>query len=125
MKSTAVRSSFSPLPIRTKKSKTVTKMSMGTENVHGETSKENVQENVTETGKMIPSSDKNVTKIGKMSPSSNDNVTICEDTPQTNVPELTDEELALPLEPFERKNVKDWVKGAEVLEYKRENVPMI
>ena len=24
-----------------------------------------------------------------------------------NVPELTDEELALPLEPFERKNVKD------------------
>ena len=65
------------------------------------------QENVTETGKMSPSSDKNVTKNGKMSPSSSENVTICEETPQTNVPELTDEELALPLEPFERKNVKD------------------
>lgn len=66
-----------------------------------------IQENVTETGKMSPSSDKNVTKNGKMSPSSSENVTICEETPQTNVPELTDEELALPLEPFERKNVKD------------------
>ena len=42
-----------------------------------------------------------------MSPSSSENVTICEKTPQTNVPELTDEELALPLEPFERKNAKD------------------
>lgn len=66
-----------------------------------------IQENVTETGKMSQSSDKNVTKNGKMSPSSSENVTICEETPQTNVPELTDEELALPLEPFERKNVKD------------------
>lgn len=66
-----------------------------------------VQDNVTETGKMSPSSDENVTKIGKMSPSSSENVTICKETPQTNVPELTDEELALPLEPFERKNVKD------------------
>lgn len=66
-----------------------------------------IQENVTETGKMSPSSDKNVTKNGKMSPSSSENVTICEETLQTNVPELTDEELALPLEPFERKNVKD------------------
>lgn len=66
-----------------------------------------VQEKVTETGKMSPSSDENVTKNGKMSPSSSENVTICEETPQTNVPELTDEELALPLEPFERKNVKD------------------
>jgi len=63
--------------------------------------------NVTKNGKMSPSSDKNVTKNGKMSPSSSENVTICEETPQTNVPELTDEELALPLEPFERKNVKD------------------
>jgi len=66
-----------------------------------------VQENVTETGKMSPSSDENVTKIGRMSPSSSENVTICEEDPQTNVPDLTDEELALPLEPFERKNVKD------------------
>ena len=66
-----------------------------------------VQDNVIETGKMSPSSDENVTKIGKMSPSSSENVTICKETPQTNVPELTDEELALPLEPFERKNVKD------------------
>ena len=66
-----------------------------------------IQENVTETGKMSPSSDKNVTKNGKMSPSSSENVTICEETLQTKVPELTDEELALPLEPFERKNVKD------------------
>ena len=65
-----------------------------------------IQENVTETGKMSPSSDKNVTKNGKMSPSSSENVTICEETLQTNVPELTDEELALPLEPFEIKNVK-------------------
>jgi len=66
-----------------------------------------VQENVTETGKMSPSSDENVTKIGRMSPSSSEIVTICEEDPQTNVPDLTDEELALPLEPFERKNVKD------------------
>ena len=67
----------------------------------------NVQGNVTETEKMSPSSDENVIKIGKMSPSSSENVTICEVSSQTNVPELTDEELALPLEPFERKNVKD------------------
>ena len=75
------------------------------ENVHVGDKK--VQDNVTETGKMSPSSDENVTKIGKMSPSSSENVTICEVSSQTNVPELTDEELALPLEPFERKNVKD------------------
>jgi hypothetical protein len=50
-------------------------------------------ENVIETGKMSPS-------FNEMSPSSSDNVTICKVIPQTNAPELTDEELALPLEPF-------------------------
>lgn len=53
-------------------------------------------ENVTISEKMSSSSGENVTIIGKMSPSSSENVT-----------ELTDEELALPLEPFERKSAKD------------------
>ena len=67
-------------------------------------------ENVTIDEKMSPSSGKNVTIDGKMSPSLGENVTIIEKmSPSSgdNVPELTDEELALPLEPFERISVKE------------------
>lgn len=45
---------------------------------------------------LSPSSGENVTETVKMS-----------QTGQENVPELTDEELALPLEPFERLSVKE------------------
>ena len=46
--------------------------------------------------KLSPSSGENVTETVKMS-----------QTGQEKVPELTDEELALPLEPFERLSVKE------------------
>ena len=66
--------------------------------------------NVTIDGKMSPSSDENVTINGKMSPSSSKNVTVdkkMSPSSDEDVPELTDEELALPLEPFERLSVKE------------------
>ena len=73
-----------------------------------------MDENVTISEEMSPSSSENYTKerkmspsINEMSPSSSENVTICEEVTRTNVPELTNEELALPLEPFERKSAKD------------------
>ncbi len=56
-------------------------------------------ENVTVDEKMSPSSDENVTISGKMSPSAD-----------ADVPELTDEELSLPLEPFEKLSVKEKTK---------------
>lgn len=67
---------------------------MSKENVQGENkmSKENVPDKVI----LSPSSGENVTETVKMS-----------QTGQENVPELTDEELALPLEPFERLSVKE------------------
>ena len=78
-------------------------------------------ENVTVDEKMSPSLDENVPKKEKMSqtnvpdemklsPSSGENVTETvkmSQTGQEKVPELTDEELALPLEPFERLSVKE------------------
>ena len=64
-------------------------------------------ENVIISEEMSPFSSENVTETGKMSPNSSKNVTICEEILQTNVPELTDEELSLPLEPYERKSIKD------------------
>jgi ATP-dependent DNA helicase RecG len=67
-------------------------------------------ENVTVDEKMSPSADRNVTICGKMSPSLGENVTVDEKmslSSNNNVPELTDEELALPLEPFERLSVKE------------------
>ena len=54
------------------------------------------QTNVPDEMKLSPSSRENVTETVKMS-----------QTGQENVPELTDEELALPLEPFERLSVKE------------------
>ncbi len=67
---------------------------MSKENVQGENkmSKGNVPDKVI----LSPSSGENVTETVKMS-----------QTGQENVPELTDEELALPLEPFERLSVKE------------------
>ena len=67
---------------------------MSKENVHGENkmSKGNVPDKVI----LSPSSRENVTDTIKMS-----------QTGQEKVPELTDEELALPLEPFERLSVKE------------------
>ena len=67
---------------------------MSKENVQGENkmSKGNVPDKVI----LSPSSGKNVTETVKMS-----------QTGQENVLELTDEELALPLEPFERLSVKE------------------
>jgi len=70
-------------------------------------------ENVTEEEKMSPSSDENVTISAKMSPSSDENVTISakmSPSSDVDVPELTDEELALPLEPFEKLSVKEKTK---------------
>ena len=67
-------------------------------------------ENVTVDKKMSPSSDENVTIDGKMSPSSSKNVTVdkkMSPSSDEDVSELTDEELALPLEPFERLSVKE------------------
>ena len=78
-------------------------------------------ENVTVDEKMSPSLDENVPKKEKMSqtnvpdkmklsPSTGENVTEAvkmSQTGQEKVPELTDEELALPLEPFERLSVKE------------------
>lgn len=78
-------------------------------------------ENVTVDEKMSPSLDENVPKKEKMSqtnvpdemklsPSSGENITETvkmSQTGQEKVPELTDEELALPLEPFERLSVKE------------------
>ena len=67
-------------------------------------------ENVTVNEKMSPSLSENVTISGKMSPSLSENVTVSEKmspSSDNNVPELTDEELALPLEPFERLSVKE------------------
>ena len=67
-------------------------------------------ENVTVDEKMSPSLDGNVTIEGKMSPFFGGNVTVSEKmspSSDDNVPELTDEELALPLEPFERLSVKE------------------
>jgi ATP-dependent DNA helicase RecG len=54
------------------------------------------QTNVPDKMKLSPSTSENVTYIVKMS-----------QTGQEKVPELTDEELALPLEPFERLSVKE------------------
>ena len=54
------------------------------------------QTNVPDEMKLSPSSRENVTETVKMS-----------QTGQEKVPELTDEELALPLEPFERLSVKE------------------
>jgi ATP-dependent DNA helicase RecG len=54
------------------------------------------QTNVPDEMKLSPSSRENVTDTVKMS-----------QTGQEKVPELTDEELALPLEPFERLSVKE------------------
>ena len=78
-------------------------------------------ENVTVSKKMSPSMGENVTETVKMSqtdvpnemklsPSSDENVTKTVKMSQTGlekVPELTDEELALPLEPYERLSVKE------------------
>ena len=64
-------------------------------------------ENVPEKEKM---SQINVPDEMKLSPSSRENVTDTvkmSQTGQEKVPELTDEELALPLEPFERLSVKE------------------
>ena len=67
-------------------------------------------EDVTIDEKMALSSGKNVTVDKKMSPSLGENVTISEKmspSSDDNAPGLTDEELALPLEPFERLSVKE------------------
>ena len=67
-------------------------------------------ENSTVDEKMSPSADENVTVLGKMSPSLGKDVTVSEKmspSSDDNVPELTDEELALPLEPYERLSVKE------------------
>ena len=60
------------------------------------------QRNVTENGEM---SKGNAQGGNKMSKDETENVQV--EMPKDNVPELTDEELALPLEPFERKFAKD------------------
>ena len=57
---------------------------------------------------MSPSMDENVPDEMKLSPSSGENVTETikmSQTGQEKVPDLTDNELALPLEPFERLSV--------------------
>ena len=86
------------------------------ENVQGnvQDGDKNVQEDVTISEKMSPSLGENVTETGKMSPSvdemspsSDVNVPNIGQMSQTNVPELTSEELDLSLEPKELKSVQE------------------
>lgn len=73
-------------------------------------SDKNVQENVTNSGKMSPTKTKNVTDNREISPTSIGNVTDngkMSPTDSENVPELTFEELDLSLEPKELKSVKE------------------
>ena len=71
---------------------------------------DNVQENVTDNGKMSPTKTENVTDNREISPTSIGNVTDngkMSPTDSENVPELTSEELDLSLEPKEFKSVKE------------------
>ena len=63
----------------------------------------NVQENVTDNGKMSLTEGKNVPNIGQMSPTESENVPNKVKMSPTDVPELTDEELSI--KPFEREIV--------------------
>lgn len=73
-------------------------------------SDKNVQENVTNSGKMSPTKTENVPEAEKMSQTESENVPDIGKMSQTefeNVPELTFEELDLSLEPKELKSVKE------------------
>lgn len=73
-------------------------------------SDKNVQENVTDNGKMSPTETENGPETEKMSQTDTENVPDTEKMSQTeseNVPELTSEELDLSLEPKELKSVKE------------------
>lgn len=73
-------------------------------------SDKNVQENVTDNGKMSQTDTENVLETEKMSQTDTQNVPETEKMSQTeseNVPELTSEELDLSLEPKELKSVKE------------------
>ena len=73
-------------------------------------SDKNVQENVTDNGKMSPTETENGPETEKMSQTDTENVPDTEKMSQTeseNVPEFTSEELDLSLEPKELKSVKE------------------
>lgn len=73
-------------------------------------SDKNVQENVTDNGKMSQTDTENVPETEKMSQTESENVPEIGKMSQTeseNVPELTSEELDLSLEPKELKSVKE------------------